>query len=139
MHIVLQVLAASAQIEKAAHRLFRPHGLSAAQFNILNLLADQPDGLRASQLAEALIVDPSNVTGLVKRLKADRYLRSVDSPQDRRQHVVVLTDRGRARWQQAVRDYEQALAAIGTGLSARDLAAAGRILRHLQDRAQARG
>jgi DNA-binding MarR family transcriptional regulator len=136
MNLVLQVLTTAAQIEKAAHKLFRPHGLSAAQFNVLNLLSDQPAGLRASALAEALIVDPSNVTGLLKRMKASGHLRTVDSPDDRRQHVVVLTERGRAVWQRAVRDYPRARGDIEQGLSPRDLMAARRALEQIAAQAQ---
>ncbi len=40
-----------------------------------NLLSDQPDGMRASDLARALIVDRSNVTGLIKRMKKDGLLK----------------------------------------------------------------
>ena len=71
MHLALQILTTAQALEKAAQRIFRPHGLTAAQFNVLSLLSDQPGGMRASELASALIVDPSNVTGLLKRMKKD--------------------------------------------------------------------
>ena len=79
MHLVLQVLAAAQAVEKAGQRLFRPHGLTVAKFNVLNLLSDQPAGMRASDLARALVVDPSNVTGLLKRMKAEKFLKEFDS------------------------------------------------------------
>jgi len=91
MHLVLQVLAAAQALEKAGQRIFRSHGLTVAKFNVLNLLSDQPDGMRASDLARALIVDRSNVTGLIKRMKKDGLLQEVETAHDRRQHVVTLS------------------------------------------------
>src|SRR5579883_336733 len=101
MHLVLQVLATAQALEKAGQRVFKRHGLSPAQFNVLNLLSDQPDGLRASALAEALVVDPSNVTGLLKRMKKEDLVREVDNREDRRTHIVALTEKGRRLWKGA--------------------------------------
>ena len=117
MHLVLQVLATAQALQKEAQRLLRPHGLTAAQFNVLHLLSSQPAGLRASDLARALIVDPSNVTGLLKRMKQLGLLKALENPRDRRQHVVTLSARGRAAWESAFRDYARNLAALDSVLS----------------------
>ena len=74
MQVVLRVFQTAQIFDKAAKRIFSPHGLTSAQFNVLNLLADQKDGLRASDLATSLIVDPSNVTGLLKRMSRDELV-----------------------------------------------------------------
>lgn len=116
MHLALQILLTAQGLEKAAQRVFRPHGLTPAQFNVLNLLADQPTGLRASALADALIVDRSNITGLLKRMKKDGLLHQVENPEDRREHVVALSPRGRKLWQEAGREYERCLAALDAAL-----------------------
>ncbi len=118
MNLVLQVLAAAQALEKAGQRTFRPHGLTVAKFNVLNLLSDQPDGLRASDLAAALIVDRSNVTGLIKRMKKDGLLQEVETTHDRRQHVVTLSPKGRAAWDSAHPVYEKGLSELVSGLSA---------------------
>lgn len=131
MHLVLQVVATAQALQKAAHRVFRPHGLTAVQFNVLNVLARQPDGMRASDLARALIVDPSNVTGLLKRMKQQGLLKEVENPRDRRQHVVTLNARGRAAWAAGFRVYQKSLAALDSGISPRDRNAADKVLRRL--------
>jgi DNA-binding MarR family transcriptional regulator len=117
MHLALQILLTAQALEKAAQRTFRPHGLTAAQFNVLSLLSDQPEGMRASDLARALIVDPSNVTGLLKRMKKDRLVEELENSRDRRQHVVGLSEQGRSRWSAACRDYEKNLAALDAPLT----------------------
>lgn len=131
MNLVLQVLAAAQAVEKAGQRLFRPHGLTVAKFNVLNLLSDQPAGMRASDLARALVVDPSNVTGLLKRMKAEKYLKEFDNESDRRQHVVGLSPRGRRVWQASYRDYLRALDAFESGLKPADRDATRRVLEQI--------
>ena len=128
MHLILHVLAAAQALEKAGQRLFRPHHLTVAQFNVLNLLSDQPGGLRASDLARALIVDPSNVTGLLRRMKKDGYLQELDNQADRRQHIVGLTRTGARVWKAAYRDYRRALDRFEAGLNPRDRDATVRVL-----------
>ncbi len=131
MHLALQVVATAQALQKGAQRVFRPHGLTAVQFNVLNVLARTPDGMRASDLARALIVDPSNVTGLLKRMKQSGLLKEIENPRDRRQHVVTLNAKGRAIWAAGFRVYQKSLAALDSGISPRDRHAADRVLRHL--------
>jgi DNA-binding MarR family transcriptional regulator len=136
MTLILQVLSTAQAITKAGQRLFKPHGLTVAQFNVLNLLSDQAEGMRASNLARALIVDPSNVTGLLKRMKAEGYLKALDHPSDRRQHVVGLTARGRIVWQKAFRNYHRALKAFEAGLRPEERAVADSVMRRIQQSCQ---
>ncbi|MDF9828265.1 DNA-binding MarR family transcriptional regulator [Ereboglobus sp. PH5-5] len=110
MHITTHILGAAGDIRKAATRVFRRHGLSPAQFNVLNLLSDQPDGLSAGVLAEELVVDPSNVTGLVGRMKRDGLLVTRRSPGDARMHVARLSAKGRRLWEASYADYANELA-----------------------------
>jgi MarR family 2-MHQ and catechol resistance regulon transcriptional repressor len=109
MQVVLRVFQTAQIFDKAAKRVFSPHGLTAAQFNVLNLLASEKEGLRASDLATSLIVDPSNVTGLLKRMTRDELVLDLESKTDRRQRIVALTPKGRALWGRAARDYEKRL------------------------------
>ena len=131
MHPVLHILATAQALEKAGQRLFRPYGLTVAQFNVLNLLSDQPDGMRASDLARALVVDASNVTGLMKRMKAEGYLRERENPTDRRQHVVTLTPKGKRVWETANQEYCSSLAAVVSTLSPAECKTMARVLQRI--------
>jgi DNA-binding MarR family transcriptional regulator len=128
MHLVLRILTAAGSIEKAAGRVFKPHGLTSAQFNVLNLLSRNPGGMRASDLASALIVDPSNVTGLLKRMKRDGLLAEMENTGDRRQYIVGMSAKGRTAWRGAHRDYEKCLALLVSGLPEAKLSAAADVL-----------
>lgn len=118
MHLVLQILAAAQAIEKAGQRIFKPHGLSVAQFNALNLLSDQADGMCASDIAAALVVDPSNITGLLNRMNRAGLLKELENPDDGRQRLVTLSAKGRRLWQLAYADYQQQLQRLDSILSA---------------------
>jgi DNA-binding MarR family transcriptional regulator len=128
MHLVLQVLATAKALEKAGQRIFKPHGLTVAQFNVLNLLSDPEEGMRASDLADALIVDRSNVTGLLKRMNSAGYLIELANPNDGRQRIVTLSAKGRRLWKQTHTEYQQALDAIESKLTVADRRAAAKVL-----------
>ena len=138
MILVIQVLATAQAVTKAGQRLFRPHGLTVAKFNVLNLLSDQPAGMRASDLARGLIVDASNVTGLIKRMTAEGYLRPVTNVSDRRQHVVALSPKGLRVWRSAFEQYRRALEAFEAGLRPAERDATEKVLTRILTASQSR-
>jgi DNA-binding MarR family transcriptional regulator len=84
-----------------AEGLLRQVDLTPARLSLLMALylcGDQ--ALTSSALGELLVVSPGNITGLVDGLAADRLVRRVADPSDRRAVVVELTARGRrfVRW-----------------------------------------
>lgn len=135
MKTTLRVLVAAQTLEKTAARLFTPHGLTPAQFNVLNLLADQEQGMRASDLARELIVDPSNVTGLLKRMAIKGWLTDLANDADRRQRIVGLTAKGKARWSKAHADYSAALEKIEQTMSERERASMEKTLSRIVEEA----
>ena len=128
MHLALQVLATARTLEQAGQRLFQPHDLTVAQFNVLHLLADQPAGLRASDLAAALVVDPSNITGLLKRMSAAGLLKELPSPTDGRQRIVTLSAKGRRLWEPSHREYRRRLDRIESRLTSEERRIAEKVL-----------
>jgi DNA-binding MarR family transcriptional regulator len=119
MHVVLEVLSTARVIERKAQIIFRAYGLTAAQFNVLNCLADQPHGMKASDLAQGLIVDPSNVTGMLRRMKKEGWLHEIENPKDLRQRVVTLSPKGLTTWKAAHSGYQSSLDLLSSGLTDR--------------------
>jgi DNA-binding MarR family transcriptional regulator len=70
------------------------HGLTPVQAKVLGAAVRGPLPMRA--VAEALVCDASNVTGIVDRLEARGLVRREPGPQDRRIKIVTATDEGRA-------------------------------------------
>lgn len=132
MHYVLDLLRVSVALENAAEKLFSPHGISTAQFNVLNLLAAAPDGMKASELAAALVVDPSNVTGLLKRMSRDGLVADLEHREDRRARMVVLTQKGIGLWKRAHKDYTKALEKMESVLGVDEREKFSRLLRKVE-------
>ncbi len=135
MHVALRVFKTAQILDRSAQRVFSPHGLTAAQFNVLNLLSDQPNGLCASDLASSLIVDPSNVTGLLKRMSRDGLVADQPNKADRRQRIVALTPKGRALWTKSCRDYDKCLKALEELLTEKENVIIEDVLVRLQNKA----
>jgi len=91
---LLQLLRTADIIWDASRAFFDRWDLSPSQFNVLNLLHLNPDGLSQSDLSRFLIVHRSNVTGLVDRLEKRGFLCRKNVVGDRRAYRVVLTQTG---------------------------------------------
>lgn len=114
--------------------LLSRHGLTDAQFNLLHAAAAVPDGLSQRELSEQLVVDSSNITGLVDRLAARRLVKRAPDPADRRRHRIVLTATGRALHANAAADYERACNILEGSLTKEELSQLLTLLARLESR-----
>jgi len=119
--LVIQVLSVANVMVKESHRLFRPHGLSDAQFNVLNVLGPEAAGLSQRALSEVLVVDRSNITGLLDRMEVSGWVKRTDHPSDRRVYVVTLTGEGRKLWQKVLPEYVAVVRKVTAAIPAADL------------------
>ena len=92
---LLQLLRTAETLWNASRAFFTRWDLSPSQFNVLNLLYDEPDGCTQIDLSRRLIMHRSNVTGLVDRLEARGLVQRRHDARDRRVYRVVLTTPGR--------------------------------------------
>lgn len=108
---------------RESQRLFRPHGLTAAQFNVLNLLSapEAEAGLSQRELADQLVVDRSNVTGLVDRMEKAGWVRRADDPADRRVYRVQLTATGKKLRQKVAPAYSEVVRQVTARLGERQM------------------
>lgn len=106
---------AGAEVEAWLERSVEPMGLSLAKMGALRTLVEAEEPIPLGQLAGRLCCVKSNVTQLVDRLEADRLVRRVPDPADRRSVRAEVTEEGRARYAQAVRAREAAEAELLAG------------------------
>jgi DNA-binding MarR family transcriptional regulator len=95
-----QLLRAHGKItQRIESRLLRAGQIPPHWYDVLVTLEKAPEQrLRMSELAENVVTSRSNLTRLVDRLEAERLLRRVACPDDRRGSYAVLTEAGaRAR------------------------------------------
>ncbi len=117
---------------REGQRLFRPHGITAAQYNVLSVLAAAGEGISQRELGDVLVVDRSNVTGLVDRMEKAGWVRRTDDPADRRVYRVMLTPAGRRLWEKIAPAYEAVVLQVVEGLTERQANATLSGLKHLQ-------
>jgi DNA-binding MarR family transcriptional regulator len=91
---LLELLRTADTIWDASRAFFARWDLSPSQFNVLNLLHLNPDGLSQTDLSRFLIMHRSNVTGLVDRLEKRGLVARRDVAGDRRAYRVLLTPAG---------------------------------------------
>lgn len=114
---LIELLRTAENLWNASRVFFARWDLSPSQFNVLNLLQDHPDGLSQVELSRRLIMHRSNVTGLVDRLEARRFLRRKDNPDDRRAFNVILTPAGIKLLRQIEPHYYRAAETVWGSLS----------------------
>nr|WP_294813110.1 MarR family transcriptional regulator [uncultured Sphingomonas sp.] len=100
----------------AIQRLYKPLldelGLTYPQYLVLNILWRE-DGQTVGGIAEQLALESSTLTPLLKRLEAAGLVRRTRNPDNERQVMIELTERGRALQPQAGCLGEALLAASG--------------------------
>ena len=93
-----------AQLGRAATRGYRcalmPIGVKPRETAALMRLQDGP--LSQQELGTALDMDPSNLVALLNDLEARGFAVRSRDPQDRRRHLVGMTDQGRAALDEVV-------------------------------------
>lgn len=123
-------------LAKEADRLFRPHGLTSAQFNVLMLLKHQAgrDGLTQTRLGEMLLVHRSNVTGLVDRMEREGWVERRPAPGDRRVNLIALTGAGRRLAERTGAAYDKRLDAVFGALSGKEQQTVCVLMERLRER-----
>ena len=116
---LLQLLRTAETLWNVSRLFFARWDLSPSQFNLLNLLYDQPEGCTQIELSRSLIMHRSNVTGLVDRLEARGLLQRRDLARDRRAYRVILTGAGRKLVRQVLPHYYVAAERVWGECSAR--------------------
>jgi len=94
---LLNIVLTGTLLTKEADRLLRPLGLTDAQFNVLMLLKYQSRGGQMNQthLGGMLLVNRSNVTGLIDRMEKAGWVERGADAGDRRVNMLRLTAAGR--------------------------------------------
>jgi DNA-binding MarR family transcriptional regulator len=91
----LNIMRTSELIQLALARLFRPRGLSLAQYNILRILRGAgAGGLSGCVIRERLLACVPDLTRLIDRLEQAGWVRRRRSEEDRRMVFIAITPSG---------------------------------------------
>lgn len=105
---------------RALSRLFdealRPVGLTSGQFSLLNAL-NRPVPPSIAPVAQLLAMDRTTLTAALKPLERDGLIAIAKDPDDRRNRLLRLTDKGRGTLAAAFPIWRDLHAAIEAGMS----------------------
>lgn len=91
----LKLMKASELIQDAAQLLFKEHGLSAPQYNVLRILRGAGDeGLNCQEISSRMITRVPDITRLLDRLEAKNLVERRRSETDRRVVMTTITRPG---------------------------------------------
>jgi DNA-binding MarR family transcriptional regulator len=118
-------------LAREAWLFLRPFGLTDSQFNVLHLLRYQtgPDQTATqTELGRMLLVNRSNVTGLVDRMEQAGWVERLDDPADRRIKRIRITAAGRKLLDRVDAAYIRKVEQVMHPLTAREQAELCRLL-----------
>lgn len=94
---VLNLLRTSDCMNRAFHVKTRDWGVTSTQYNVLRILRGaHPDGLTCAAIGSRMITAESDITRLLKRLKALKLIRQKRDSQDRRVVRTQISETGLA-------------------------------------------
>jgi DNA-binding MarR family transcriptional regulator len=124
-------------LQSASKRMGAELGITGPQRLVVRIVGRCP-GVSAGQLAEILQLDPSTLTGVLRRLEDRGVLERTRGERDRRQARLRLTLVGRGVDRRHAGTVEAAVRRVLSGLEPERIAAAADVLRALE-RALGRG
>jgi DNA-binding MarR family transcriptional regulator len=89
----LNIVRTSDQLQIRFARLFREHGLTPSQYNVLRILRGEGKPLPILEIASRTITVVPGITGLIDRLEQAGLVNRLRCETDRRVIYVALTDR----------------------------------------------
>jgi DNA-binding MarR family transcriptional regulator len=105
-------------------------GLKTSQFSLLVAVSNR-EKVRPSELTNLLQMDGSTLSRNVERMCAKGWLRLV-SDEDRRSHLIVVTDKGQALIRKCLPGWQRAQAEVSQRLGADSVAALRSAVRKLR-------
>jgi len=133
---LLNIVITGSILSKEGQNVLHPFGLTDAQFNILMMLKYQTaDGrMNQTELGNKLLVNRSNVTGLIDRMERAGLVRRIANTEDRRVNYVEVTDEGINVLKKANKAYIERVEDIMSVLSDADYSKLCKILGTVRER-----
>ena len=94
--VMMAIVRAAENFKRAHSSIFKKHGLSFPQYNILRVLDASENGRnKTSTVSRIMLVPGANMTGLSKRLEKDGFILRTRDPQDERVTLLAITRKGK--------------------------------------------
>ena len=130
LHLWIALARAHAAISAHAEADIARHGITLAEFGVLEALYHRGD-MRQGELQKRILVSSGGVTWVVNRLVKQGLVTRRPCPDDRRSSFAALTPKGRAFVAEHFPAHARAIASATRGLTAEERAQAYALLRKL--------
>jgi MarR family transcriptional regulator, organic hydroperoxide resistance regulator len=114
-------------LHKVSKRMAADIGLTGPQRLAIRIIGRSP-GMAAGELASLMHLDPSTVTGIIRRLEQARVISRRPDPADARRARLTLTTRGRELDRRSAGTIEAAVRRALASLPQQQVAAASQVL-----------
>jgi DNA-binding MarR family transcriptional regulator len=115
--LCLHIQRAARALAQRFDEALRPVGLTSGQFSLLNAL-NRPEPAGISPVAQLLAMDRTTLTAALKPLEREGLVAIASNPDDRRNRLLRLTERGRSVLAAAVPIWRDTHSIIEAGLPA---------------------
>lgn len=133
LRLWLRLLASTTLIETEIRRRLREEfGVTLPRFDLMAQLERRPEGMTLGELSRRMMVTNGNVTGLVERLVFEGAISRERDRNDRRAHLVRLTESGRKQFAKMARAHEDWIAELAGGLTQVEITALMKLLQKLK-------
>jgi len=110
--LLFAMLRVQSSLERRSEAFFQPFRLTAAKFNILNLLSINQGRMDQAKLVDQLLVGKSSISIVLNRMVRDNLIQRETHPKDKRQTVLLITDKGAKLWGRIAPMYETNVKAV---------------------------
>lgn len=137
--LILDVFRLNALLLAAGDRLVGPLGLTSARWQVLGAIAAAARAQPVAWLARDMGANRQNVQRIVNDLQKAGLLTLAANPHHRRASLVVLTDKGRRTFDDAMRVQAPWVNGLSDGLAMKDIETAQRVVTALRKRLETNG
>jgi DNA-binding MarR family transcriptional regulator len=130
--LVVDVFKLNGALLSSGDSLVQDLGLTSARWQVLGAIAFSPVALPVSHLARHMGLSRQAVQRSVDDMLNDNLVKLSTNPHHRRAMLVTMTQQGEAAYRAASERQEHWAAALGAGLSADTVEAAGELLREFE-------
>lgn len=95
-NVLMALVRAAETFKRVVSNIFRKHGLSFPQYNMLRVLDASKDGQgRITHVSRIMLVPVANMTGIARRLEKNGFIDRNSDPTDERVTILKITEKGK--------------------------------------------
>jgi DNA-binding MarR family transcriptional regulator len=132
--LILDLFRLISALSASGDRLVAPLGLTSARWQILGAVAASEHPQPVAWLARDMGANRQNVQRIINDLREQGLVAFVTNPHHRRAQLVVLTDRGKRAFDEAMRLQAPWINALAEGLALKDIQTFHRVILALREK-----